>query len=67
MKVAVAQENSGIQALVQRALKVRRLSRQEHLKLTSAMLTDPAMVSADRYQINRLLDCVRAGKIQLVD
>jgi hypothetical protein len=67
MKIAVAQEYTGLQTLVQRAVRDRKLGRQEHLQLTSAMLTDPGMASGDRFQINRLLDYVRAGKIQLVD
>ncbi|HEY9889351.1 MAG TPA: hypothetical protein V6D02_13185 [Candidatus Obscuribacterales bacterium] len=65
--VSAAQEQSGIQVLVQRAVKARQLSRQEHLKLTSAMLTDTQMPPSDRFHINRLLDYVRAGKINLVD
>ncbi|MDB9528462.1 hypothetical protein PN498_20895 [Oscillatoria sp. CS-180] len=65
--VSAAQEPYGIQALVQKAVRAKQLSRQEHLKLTTAMLSDPKMASADRFHINRLLDYVRAGKIRLTD
>jgi hypothetical protein len=65
--VSAAHEQSGIQALVQQAVKVRQLSRQQHLKLTSAILSDPNMTPSDRFHINRLLDYVRAGKINLID
>jgi hypothetical protein len=65
--VSAAHEQSGVQTLVQRAVKARQLSRQEHLKLTSAILSNPGMASSDRFHINRLLDYVRAGKVHLVD
>ncbi|MBE7380997.1 MAG: hypothetical protein F6J95_006270 [Leptolyngbya sp. SIO1E4] len=65
--VSVIPNQSGIQALVQRAIKARQISRQEHLQMTSAMLANPDIGVADRAQINRLLDCIRAGKIHLVD
>lgn len=65
--VSAAHEHSAIQGLVQRAVRARQISRQEHLKLTSAMLSDPNLAAAERFQINRLLDYVRAGKIHLVD
>lgn len=65
--VSAVPDQSGIQSLVQRAVKLRQLSRQEHLKLTSAMLSDPDMASTDRFHINRLLDYVRVGKVNLID
>ena len=65
--VVAAHERSCIQILVQRAVKSRQLSRQEHLKLTSAILSDTGMAPAERFHINRLLDYVRAGKINLID
>ena len=65
--VSTVPDQSGIQSLVQRAVKSRQLSRQEHLKLTSAMLSNPDMESTDRFHINRLLDYVRVGKVNLID
>ncbi|MEM1280361.1 MAG: hypothetical protein AAGG53_10165 [Cyanobacteria bacterium P01_H01_bin.152] len=65
--VAATHQQSGIQALVKHAVTARQLSRHEHLRLTSAMLSDPSLPAADRFHINRLLDYVRAGKISLVD
>jgi len=65
--VSAAHEQSGIKSLVQRAVTARQLSRREHLKLTSAILSDPSMAPSDRFHINRLLDYVRAGKVQLID
>ena len=65
--VSAAHEQSGIQTLVKHAVQARQLSRREHLRLTSAMLSDPGMPATDRFHINRLLDYVRAGKISLID
>ncbi|MEM6521790.1 MAG: hypothetical protein AAF722_20945 [Cyanobacteria bacterium P01_C01_bin.70] len=65
--VSAPHEQSGIRSLVQRAVTARQLSRREHLKLTSAMLSDPGITASDRFHINRLLDYVRAGKISLID
>ncbi|NER84928.1 MAG: hypothetical protein F6K42_36540 [Leptolyngbya sp. SIO1D8] len=58
-------DESGIRTLVQRAFSARQISRQEHLRLTSAILSNPDMATTDRAQINRLLDQIRAGKIRL--
>lgn len=65
--ISAAHEQSGIQSLVQSAVTARQLSRREHLQLTSAILSDPGMPPSDRFHINRLLDYVRAGKVQLID
>ena len=65
--VSTVPDQSGIQSLVHRAVKSRQLSRQEHPKLTSAMLSNPDMESTDRFHINRLLDYVRVGKVNLID
>ncbi|MGD1908698.1 MAG: hypothetical protein ACFB0C_22310 [Leptolyngbyaceae cyanobacterium] len=68
--MAVATEGtppSPIEAMVQRVLSRRRLSRREHLQLTTAILGNPSMDVRDRNQINRVLDDIRAGKVQLVN
>jgi len=65
--ISVVHEQSSIQSLVQSAVTARELSRREHLKLTSAILSDTSMAPSDRFHINRLLDYVRAGKVQLID
>ncbi len=65
--VSVIPNQLSIQAVVQRAVRSRQISRQEHLQLTSAMLSNPGMPSTDRSYINRVLDYIRAGKIRLTD
>lgn len=66
--VSVPQERSrSIPQLVEVALQKQCLSRNEHLYLTSAMLSNPGMSGHDRGSINRLLDSIRQGKVTLVD
>ena len=65
--VSITQRQTGIRVLVQQAVDAREISRQDHLQLTSAMLSTPGMAPIDRAHINRLLDAIRAGKVRLVD
>lgn len=65
--VSITQHQIGIRDLVQQAVNACEISRQDHLQLTSAMLSNPGMAATDRTQINCLLDAIRAGKIRLVD
>lgn len=65
--VASAEKTQLIQTLVHNALHQRCLSRQDHLKLTSAILSDPTLTPSDRRHVNRLLDYVRMGKVRLTD
>lgn len=65
--VSATPDPFSIQAIVQRVVRVRQISRREHLQLTSAMLSDPGMASTDRSCINRVLDYIRVGKIRLID
>lgn len=65
--VSTTPDQFSVQAVVQRAIRVRQISRREHLQLTSAMLSNPGMASTDRSCINRVLDYIRMGKIRLTD
>lgn len=59
--------NSQIQALTGQSIQQGCLRRRDHVFLTSAMLGDPSLSSIDRSQINRVLDYVRMGRIELID
>lgn len=65
--VSTTPDPFSVQAVVQRAIRVRQISRREHLQLTSAMLANPGMASTDRSCINRVLDYIRMGKIRLTN
>ncbi len=58
---------AGVSPLIQEAVRQRRISRRDHLALTSALLSDPTIHASDRSQISHLLDAIRQGKITLVD
>ena len=45
----------------------RRISRRDHLDLTSALLADQNISDRDRYQINQILDWVHLGHLDLID
>jgi len=44
-----------------------KISRQEHLRLTSAILSDYQTTEEERRQINRTFDYVHTGRLKLVD
>lgn len=44
-----------------------KVSRQTHLWLTTTLLSDPSIDDRDRLQINRVLEYVQLGKLELVD
>lgn len=65
--VSIPQNKMGIDGLVRRVATTCEISRQDHLQLTSVMLSAPNMAASDRAQINRLLDSIRSGKVRVVD
>jgi hypothetical protein len=58
---------AAIQLLVERILTAGKLSQREHLRLTSTLLVDNDLNDEDRRYINRILDYVQIGRLQLVD
>lgn len=43
------------------------MSRQDHLRLTSAILSDNEITEEERRQINRAFDYIQTGRLKLVD
>jgi hypothetical protein len=43
------------------------MNRQEHLQLTSAILSDYRITDEERRQINRVFDYIQTGRLKLVD
>jgi hypothetical protein len=56
-----------IKPAVEQILEAGQMSRQDHLQLTSAILSDPQMTDEERRQINRVFDYVQIGRLKLVD
>jgi hypothetical protein len=65
--VYVGQDSASVHTVVQQAISYRQIRRQDHLKLTTAILNGSDIQSSERFHINRLLDYVRAGQVRLVD
>lgn len=60
-------DDSSITRIVHDALQRGCLHRREHFILTSALLSQLTLSDIVRSQINRVLDSVRIGRIQLKD
>jgi hypothetical protein len=56
-----------IKPAVEQILEAGQMSRQDHLQLTSAILSDHQMTDDERRQINRVFDYVQIGRLKLVD
>lgn len=44
-----------------------QLSRQEHVQLTSVVLSDSKLSNEDRRQINLIFDYLQTGRLKLAD
>jgi len=56
-----------IQGMVSVAMQQGMLSRRDHLTLSAAMLSNPALTACDRQRINQIFDSIRAGRVRLAD
>lgn len=61
------QLNLNIQLLVEKILSEGKLSRQEYLQMTRAILSDYNVTEEESRQINRIFDDVQTGSLKLVD
>jgi hypothetical protein len=67
--VWTVQPKSGIviQQIVEQIIAAGQINRQEHLQLTSAILSDYRVTDEERRQINRVFDYIQIGRLKLVD
>jgi hypothetical protein len=56
-----------ILTLVEQIIAAGRLSRHEHMHLTSTILADNKLTELDRMHISRVLDYVQIGRLKLID
>ncbi|MEY3869296.1 MAG: hypothetical protein RLZZ338_3187 [Cyanobacteriota bacterium] len=56
-----------ISLMVDRILASGRLSRRDHVLLTSAILSDNKINEEERHQINRIFDYLQIGRLKFVD
>jgi hypothetical protein len=59
--------HSSIYNLMEQAIASGRLSRKEHLKLTSLLLAEQVISNEERDQINQVFDYLQAGRLKLID
>lgn len=59
--------NLTIPQLIDKILAVGEITRQEHLQLTSAILSDFNLTDDDRRQINRIFDHIQMGRMKIID
>lgn len=64
-----AQQRSlpNIQQLIREVINSGKLTRQEYMALTLAILSNQRLSEDDRHQINRVFDNIQAAQIKIVD
>ena len=53
--------------MVDRIVASGKITRREHLFLTSALLSDDKISEEDRHQINRIFDYIQIGRLKFID
>jgi hypothetical protein len=53
--------------MVERIVASGKLTRREHLVLTSAILSDDKISEEERHQINRIFDYIQIGRLNFID
>jgi hypothetical protein len=56
-----------IASIIDNIIASGQMNRQEHLRLSSAILSDHRLSEDDRRQINRVFDYLQIGRLKLVD
>jgi hypothetical protein len=56
-----------VKTITERVIESGQLSRQEHVQLTSAVLSDSKLSNEDRRQINLIFDYLQTGRLKLAD
>ena len=66
-KTVNSQSEIAVSKIVDRIISSGRMSRQDHILLTSTVFADGKSSDAGRRQINRIFDHIQTGRLQLVD
>ena len=67
MPTSPKKSNLTISQMVDRIVASNKISRREHLVLTSTILSDDKISEEDRHQINRIFDCIQIGRLKFID
>ena len=66
-KGAPRKSNLVVKQMIEQIFSAKQISRQDHLKLISAVLSDYDLTDEDRRQINRIFDYIQAGRLKVVE
>jgi hypothetical protein len=67
MRTSHNKSNLTIYQKVDRIVASGKITRREHLVLTSAILSDDKISEEDRHQINRIFDYIQIGRLKFID
>jgi hypothetical protein len=56
-----------VKKIVDRILRSGKMSRQDHILLTSTVFGEGDVSEGDRRQINRVFDHIQTGRLKLID
>jgi hypothetical protein len=56
-----------VKKIVDRILRSGKMSRQDHILLTSTVFDQGDVSEGDRRQINRVFDYIQTGQLKLID
>ncbi|HEY9641241.1 MAG TPA: hypothetical protein V6C57_12210 [Coleofasciculaceae cyanobacterium] len=59
--------NVAIKPLIDQIISTGKMSRKDHVQLTSAILSDQRITDEDRREINRVFDYIQIGRLKLID
>lgn len=59
--------NASVSTTVDCIIAAGKMSRQEHLQLASAILSNAKLTEEERRQINRVFDYVQTGRLELIN
>jgi hypothetical protein len=66
-RFAPRKSNSAVRQISEQILSVGQISRQEYLRLTSAILAETELSDEERHQINCIFDQIQTGLLKMVD
>ncbi|MDC0835660.1 hypothetical protein AY599_24475 [Leptolyngbya valderiana BDU 20041] len=66
-KASQGKPNVTLQQSIERILDSNRISRQDYLQLTSAMLAGKGLTDEDYRQLNSVFDRFQLGRLKVVD
>jgi hypothetical protein len=67
MRTISTKYNIIVRQFVEQIVESGQITRQEHLDLTTMLLSEQQMTDEDRCRINRVFDYIQSGRLKLVN